>query len=165
MTNNTQSRAEAMVQRVKLHYDGMQKATANTERVPESRGGRDSKGRYATGVSGNPGGKYKGIADYVKSKTNNYQDLIDLFLEGAAGKRIDGHTPTFRERVDCANALLDRTIGKPTQMVVNSSEDTAKELLAIRQEALRLQKQAMVPTEMIEESDKNVSSIRLTAQR
>jgi len=67
--------------------------------------------------------------------------------------------------VDCANALLDRTIGKPTQMVVNSSEDIARELLAIRQEALRLQKQAMAPTEMIEESDKNVSSIRLTALR
>ena len=132
MTNNTQSRADAMVQRVKLHYDGMQKAAANTERVPESRGGRDSKGRYATGTSGNPGGKYKGIVDYVKSRTNNYQDLIDLLLDGAAGKSIDGHTPTFQQRVDCANDLLNRTIGKPIQQIQHQEYDGVKALMAGR---------------------------------
>lgn len=41
-------------------------------------------------VSGNSGGRHKGIVEYVKSKTNNYQDLIDLFLTGAGGKPIEG---------------------------------------------------------------------------
>ena len=88
-------------------------------------------------------------------------DLIDLFLTGAAGKPIHGSTPTFKERVDCANALLDRTLGKPTQTVVQKSDDTAKELLAVRQEALRLRRQAMAETEASEESSAavNVSSI------
>jgi len=82
MTNNTQSRADAIVERVQQHYAGMQKPAVEADTVPESRTGRDGRGRFATGVSGNPGGKYKGVVDYVKTKTNNYQDLIDLFLKG-----------------------------------------------------------------------------------
>ena len=93
-------------------------------------------------------------------------DLIDLFLTGAAGKPIHGSTPTFKERVDCANALLDRTLGKPTQTVVQNSDDTAKELLAVRQEALRLRRQAMAETEASEESSAAVSPrIKLVAGR
>ena len=97
MRNDTQSRVDAMVERVQRHYDGMQASVVEAETIPESTAVRDSKGRFATGVSGNPGGRYKGIVDYVKARTNNYQDLIDLFLAVAAGKPIDGHTPTFRE--------------------------------------------------------------------
>ena len=132
MTINGQTRTDAMVERVQRHYEGMQKSAVETETVPESRVARDDRGRFATGVSGNPGGKHKGIVDYVKSKTNDYQDLIDLLLDGAAGKPIDGHTPTFQQRIKCANDLLNRTIGRPVQQIQHQEDDGVKALMAGR---------------------------------
>ena len=135
MADFRQSSPDALVETVKQHYEGMQKSVAEAESIPKQRdkpSNRKENGQFGIGNRAGTGGKPKGLVEYVKSMTNNYQDLIDLFLKGAAGKSIDGHTPTFRERVDCANALLDRTIGKPTQMVIQNSDDTAKQMMADR---------------------------------
>ena len=73
---------------------------------------RDTKGRFPTGVSGNPGGRpsSKGIVQYIKDKTNGLQDLIDNLLHIYKDKNT-----SKKDRIKIIEVLLDRAMGKPAQ--------------------------------------------------
>ena len=106
---------------------------------------REKNGQFATGhralVTENTGtSKAKGIVSLIKAKTKNYETLIDNLLTISRGKELYGKKPGLKDILDATNSLLDRSIGKPTQQVLHTGDDIAKELLATRQEALRLQK-------------------------
>ena len=103
-----------------------------------TRGDHDSKGKFAIGNRAQTSNK--GVVAMIKAQTHDYRDLIEFLLKASRGETFGKHVPTFKERLDATNSLLDRSIGKPTQQVLHTGDDIAKELLATRQEALRLQK-------------------------
>lgn len=72
-------------------------------------------GPFVESVSGNPGGRPKGVIDYVKAQTSDYMDLLDVLLKVSRGEEINVQMPTLREQFGCTNDLLDRSVGKPTQ--------------------------------------------------
>lgn len=109
-------------------------------------------------MSGNPSGRPRGIVEFIKGETNDYEDLLSFMVKVAKGQDIPGYKPTLKERMDCINSLLNRSVGKPTQVLVETGEDTSKEVLATMQALLKKGTKASndgEPTKMPE----NVSAI------
>lgn len=72
--------------------------------------GRDERGRFHPGRSGNPGGRPKAIAD-LRDMAREYSQAAIETLASAL------HAEDERVRVAAAVALLDRAWGKPAQAV------------------------------------------------
>jgi hypothetical protein len=99
---------------------------------PEARAmpdNRTSAGTFAPGVSGNPGGRPKGIASYVRSKTRDGEQIVKFMLDVFHGKAIKAGrksrttgdrivldvVPTLTERIEAAHWLAERGFGKAVQ--------------------------------------------------
>jgi Family of unknown function (DUF5681) len=65
---------------------------------------------FAPGVSGNPGGRPKGLVRRIHEETGDGAELVDYMLSVFR----DGHEST-KSRVQAATWLADRGFGKPTQ--------------------------------------------------
>ncbi len=150
---------------VKAHYDAKEQELSKAETDPSGSvglGERDEKGQFATGNRasvGNSGGSTRHtIVDYVKAQTNSGKEMIDLFLAIMRGKeKILGQKPSLEQKRDAAKELLDRGFGKPTQQVQHSGDDTAKQLVAIRQKQLRLQEQSLTRKAVSEDDSEEVT--------
>ena len=82
---------------------------------------RDSGGRFAKGVTGNPGGRPKGLASYIRQLTNDGQDLVDEvmhILRHPNGKGIQAQ----KLQLDCIMWLADRGFGKAALGVEHTGE-------------------------------------------
>ena len=98
--------------------------------APENRlvTGRDNAGRFVKGVSGNLGGRPKGLASYVREIVgDDGKMLVDGVLEllrqsEASGK---GGIQAQRFQLECIQWLADRGFGKAVVGVVHA-EMTAK---------------------------------------
>jgi hypothetical protein len=73
--------------------------------------GRGNPG-WLPGVSGNPGGRPKGLAELVKAETRDGAELIDFYLRVLRGKR-----QPMRYRLEAAARLADRGFGKALQQM------------------------------------------------
>ena len=74
---------------------------------------RDNTGRFLKGTPCPcPGGKSgtKGIIEYIRSKTNDLQDLVDLAIE-----ILEDSKTKPGDKVKLIEMLMDRVIGKPVQ--------------------------------------------------
>jgi hypothetical protein len=67
---------------------------------------------WLPGVSGNPGGRPKGIASLVREQTADGADLIDFLVKVVHNKR-----QPMRLRLEACAQLLDRGFGKPLQQM------------------------------------------------
>jgi hypothetical protein len=67
---------------------------------------------WLPGVSGNPGGRPKGIASLVREQTGDGADLIDFLVKVLHNKR-----QPMRLRLEACTQLLDRGFGKALQQV------------------------------------------------
>ena len=72
---------------------------------------------FPKGVSGNPGGRPRGLAAYVRESTGNGQEMVDIMTSIMRGETIDGILPRIRDRMDAASWLADRAFGKPTTQI------------------------------------------------
>jgi hypothetical protein len=79
---------------------------------------RNTKGQFVKGISGNPGGRNRGITSYIKERTNGFQELIDMALTMLKEK-----STSKKDKLYIINMLLDRGIGKPA-IFANVNTDT-----------------------------------------
>ena len=89
--------------------------------TPENRlsTGRDNAGRFVQGVTGNPGGRPRGLSAYVREQTSDGQALVDkvlYMLEHPKGKGIQAQ----RLQLECIQWLADRGFGKAVVGVVHA---------------------------------------------
>ena len=70
---------------------------------------------FLRGVSGNPGGRPKGLAAYVREMTLDGKELVDFYLKVFRGDKIDGKKPGLKFRMDAGTWLSDRGFGKAVQ--------------------------------------------------
>jgi hypothetical protein len=89
----------------------------NSERTAKRRGlGRP----FATGQSGNPGGRPKGIVRAIRELTRDGDDLVAFVVRVFHGE-VEG--VKLRDRLEAATWLADRGFGKPTQGVELAGKD------------------------------------------
>lgn len=92
------------------------------ETVKPNNNGRDSKGRF---MAGNPGGGRKAMPDEVKEMFKAATPMAAQLLINMM--QDDEQRPELR--VDCANKIIERVYGKPTQPI--DSDIDAKGLFEV----------------------------------
>ena len=84
---------------------------------------RDPNGHFAVGVSGNPGGRPKGLASIIKDRTFDGQELVEFYTSVFRGEKIDGVKPSLKHRMEAGSWLSDRGFGKPAQQSVHEEAE------------------------------------------
>ena len=76
---------------------------------------------FPKGVSGNPGGRPRGLAAYVRENTDGGEEIVELMVSVMRGDVIGGQVPRIRDRMDAATWLADRAFGKAVAQVETKS--------------------------------------------
>jgi hypothetical protein len=72
-------------------------------------------------LSGNPGGRPRGLAAYVRENTDGGEEIVELMVSVMRGDVIGGQVPRIRDRMDTATWLADRAFGKAVAQVETKS--------------------------------------------
>jgi len=89
------------------------------ETPPQTAIARQPDGRFIKGVSGNPSGREKGLISYIKSKTRDGRDLVNILHKFASGQI----KATPQVRLQATVELLNRGFGRaPIQVDGDGTE-------------------------------------------
>jgi hypothetical protein len=78
-------------------------------------------GPFPKGISGNPGGRPRGLTAYVRDNTDGGSEVVGLMVSVMRGDVIGGQVPRIRDRMDAATWLADRAFGKAVAQVETKS--------------------------------------------
>ena len=90
---------------------------------------RDTAGRFIPGNRANPGGRPRGVAALVKSRTRNGADIVAFMVRVLQGRLYEypdlppglhrgvARVPSPEERLEAARWLADRAFGKAPTVV------------------------------------------------
>jgi len=92
--------------------------TTDEQRRGRGSGGITGKG-WQPGVSGNPGGRPKGLARFIRDQTMDGEELATFMLEIFRGETSEAD---LRDRIAAATWLADRGFGKPVQAMQHAVE-------------------------------------------
>ena len=67
---------------------------------------------FTPGVSGNPGGRPRGLASYIRETTVGGEEMVDLMVAIMRGETINGMRPRIKDQMDAAGWLMDRGFGR-----------------------------------------------------
>ena len=81
---------------------------------------REKSGRFREGVSGNPGGRPKGIVSLIRQRTKDGAELVEFMLRVFRGKL---KTAGLNQRMEAATWLADRGFGRPVQAIEQSGSE------------------------------------------
>ena len=83
---------------------------------------------FPKGVSGNPGGRPRGLAAYVRENTDGGAEIVELMVSVMRGDVIGGQVPRIRDRMDAATWLADRAFGKAVAQVETTSRSMSVDM-------------------------------------
>lgn len=95
-------------------------------------GGVTGRG-FRPGVSGNPTGRPKASFDFAAAAREHTPEVLAMFLRSI-------RSANWRERHSAGTVLLDRALGKPTQLITGGDGDpvTILHLVAVREVGERI---------------------------
>jgi hypothetical protein len=115
--------------RAKSSQSSIERAQNSAHTVPRPIGRR-----FPPGVSGNPGGRPRGVARLAREATNDGADIVAFFvsiLQGRTppigGGKSSGHRPSLKDRIEAARWLADRGFGK-APITVNDNDESERPL-------------------------------------
>ena len=73
---------------------------------------------FVPGVSGNPGGRPKGLASYIRETTDGGREMVNLMVAVMRGETINGMRPKITDMVAASTWLADRGFGKPVSQIL-----------------------------------------------
>lgn len=93
--------------------------------------------KWPKGVSQNPGGRPKGLANLVREKTKDGRELVEIMLQIARGnlkietsyttvdgqERFQERVPSHKDRIDAISWLADRGFGKSQETLTLQNPD------------------------------------------
>ena len=120
---------------------------------------------FPKGVSGNPGGRPKGLAAYVREQTLDGEEIVDVMISVMRGEKVGGLKPTVSHMMDATTWLADRGFGKALQQSrvdVNDNRESVRDELARLfsfDELLAMREQAALPEATVDVVDADVTDI------
>ena len=98
-------------------HDHKSKPLMGTDNNIETAPARPVGRPFPKGVSGNPGGRPKGLAKRIRAETRDGEELVEVMLGVLRDK-----TASRRDTMQAATWLADRGFGKPVQTLRAETE-------------------------------------------
>lgn len=85
--------------------------------------GRKQDGTFQKGVSGNPGGRAKGLATLINELTKDGRTYTETMVKISEGEKVFGLEITTKDVREAIEWLADRAYGKPTQALEHAGPE------------------------------------------
>ena len=85
--------------------------------------------QFKKGISGNPGGRGKGVSEYVKKMTGHTQECADTMIKIMRGEKIKGAwgSPSYKDILEATRWLVEQAWGK-SPIIIQPGSDSGYDI-------------------------------------